>query len=129
MATPQERKFAFSYVERGKEFVAAKQYSEALEALREAMRRDPTMVEAWILLASVHYTLGEDIECLGATEEALKHNPGSGAAWNYRGLALSRLKRDEEALDAFAQTMRIEGWFVTGAQNAFNILFNGRALR
>ena len=80
MATPQERKFAFSYVERGKQFVAAKQYPEALEALREAVRRDPTMVEAWILLASVHYTLGEDIECLGATEEALKHQSSSGAA-------------------------------------------------
>ena len=55
MATPQERKFAFSYVERGKQFVAAKQYPEALEALREAVRRDPAMVEAWILLALTHY--------------------------------------------------------------------------
>ena len=122
MATPQERKFAFSYVERGKQFVAAKQYPEALEALREAIRRDPTMVEAWILLASVHYTLGEDIECLGATEEALKHQANSGAAWNFRGLALSRLNRDEEAIDAFARVMRIEGWFVTGARNAFDTL-------
>jgi tetratricopeptide (TPR) repeat protein len=123
VATPQERKFAFSYVERGKQFVAAKQYSEALEALREAVRRDPTRVEAWILLASVHYTLGEDIECLGAAEEALKHNPSSGAQWNYRGLALERLKRNEEAVDAFARAMRIEGWFVAGAQNTFNLLF------
>ncbi|HEX3269041.1 MAG TPA: tetratricopeptide repeat protein [Ktedonobacterales bacterium] len=119
MATPQERKFAFSYVERGKQFVAAKQYPEALEALREATRRDPTLLEAWILLASVHYTLGEDIECLGATEEALKHRANSGAAWNFRGLALMRLNRDEEALDSFARTMRIEGWLVTGARNAF----------
>jgi superkiller protein 3 len=126
MATPQERKFAFSYVERGKQFVAAKQYPEALEALREAVRRDPTLVEAWILLASVHYTLGEGIECLGATEEALKHRANSGAAWNFRGLTLARLNRDEEALDAFARTMRIEGWFVTGAQNAFEILIELR---
>ena len=64
MATPQERKFAFSYVERGKELVAAKHYPEALEALREAVRRDPAMVEAWILLASVHYTLGKTSSAL-----------------------------------------------------------------
>ena len=124
MATPQERKFAFSYVERGKQFVAAKQYPEALEALREAARRDPAMVEAWILLASVHYTLGEDIECLGATEEALRHQANSGAAWNLRGLTLARLNRNEEALDALARAMRIDGWFITAAQNAFNTLLS-----
>jgi tetratricopeptide (TPR) repeat protein len=124
MATPRERKFAFSSVERGKELATAKHYPEALEALREAVRRDLTMVEAWTLLPSIHYTLGEDIECLGATEEALKHQANSGAAWNFRGLALMRLQRDEEALDAFARTMRIEGWFIAGAQNAFEILTN-----
>jgi hypothetical protein len=29
-----------------------------------------------------------------------------------------RLNHDEEALDAFARTMRIEGWLGTGARNA-----------
>jgi cytochrome c-type biogenesis protein CcmH/NrfG len=71
-ATPQKRKFAFSYLERGKVLAAAKRYSEALAPLREAVRRDPISIEAWILLASAHYVLSEDIECLGATEEALK---------------------------------------------------------
>jgi Tfp pilus assembly protein PilF len=107
MATPQERKFAFGYVERGKQVVEAKHYSEALEALREALRRDPTIVDAWILLASVHDTLDEAIECHRATEEALKHDPGSGAIWNWRGLALERLNRHEEALDAYARATRI----------------------
>jgi tetratricopeptide (TPR) repeat protein len=122
MATPQERKFAFSYVERGKQFVAAKQYPEALEALREAVRRDPTTVDAWILLATAHYRLGEDIECLGATEEALKLDPGSGAAWNFRGLALERLQREEEALDTYARAMRIDGWYLMAGRNAFRVL-------
>ncbi len=122
MASPQERKFAFSYLERGKEFAAAKQYPEALEALREAVRRDPSMVEAWMLLASVHYTLGEDIEGHGATEEALKHQGNSGAAWNARGLALERLKRYEDALGAYAHAMQIDGWFAVAAQNACNVL-------
>jgi tetratricopeptide (TPR) repeat protein len=122
MASRQERKFAFSYLERGKQFATAKQYPEALESLREALRRDPALVEAWIMLASVHYALGEDIECLGATEEALKHNPTSGAAWNYRGFALSRVGRIDESLDAFGRIMRNEGWFLTGAQNAFGLL-------
>ena len=122
MATPQERKFAFSYLERGKEFTEAKQYPEAQAALREAVRRDPAMVEAWFLLASLHYTLGEDIECLGATEEALKYQPNSGAAWNLLGLNLARLQREEEALDAFAQAMRIDGWSVPAATNAFHAL-------
>jgi tetratricopeptide (TPR) repeat protein len=122
MASRQERKFAFSYLERGKQFATAKQYPEALEALREAVRRDPSRVEAWILLASVHYALGEDIECLGATEEALKHNAISGAAWNYRGLALERLRCEEEALDAYARAMRVDGWFLIAGQNAFGTL-------
>jgi tetratricopeptide (TPR) repeat protein len=124
MASPQERKFAFSYLERGKQFATTKQYPEALEALREAVRRDPALVEAWIMLASVHYALGEDVECLGATEEALKHQANSGGAWIYRGLALARLKHEEEALDAFAQTMRIDGWFVIAAQNTFTAFLN-----
>src|SRR5258707_464265 len=109
MASNQERKYAFTFVQRGKELAAAKQYLEALEALHEAVHRDATLIEAWILLASVHYQLGEDIECLGATEEALKHRPNDGRAWNLRGAALMRLQRDEEALDAFARLMRIEG--------------------
>jgi tetratricopeptide (TPR) repeat protein len=124
MASRQERKFAFSFVERGKEFAEAKQYPKALEALREAVRRDSTMFEAWTLLASVHYALGEDIECVGATEEALKQQANNGAAWNYRGLALARLQRHEEALDAFAGTMMINGWFITGARNAFDLLLH-----
>src|SRR5690349_5859063 len=101
MATPQERKFAFSYVERGKQLVAAKQYPEALEALREATRRDPTMVEAWTLLALTHYRLREYSECLGAADEALKCDPENKNAWNYRGIALLCLGCPAEALMQF----------------------------
>jgi len=101
MATPQERKFAFSYVERGKQFVAAKHYPDALEALREATRRDPEIVEAWILLALTHYRLSEYGECLGAADEALKYDSANGDAWNYRGLALLRLGRPGEAFVQF----------------------------
>jgi tetratricopeptide (TPR) repeat protein len=102
MATPQERKFAFSYVERGKQSVAAKQYSESLEALREAVRRDPTMVEAWILLALTHYRLHEYVECLGAADEALKFDSANRAGWNFRGQALLALGRPAEAFAQFS---------------------------
>ncbi|HEY7022457.1 MAG TPA: tetratricopeptide repeat protein [Ktedonobacterales bacterium] len=102
MATPRERKFAFSYVERGKELAAAKHYPEALEALREAVRRDPTLVEAWILLALTHYRLHEYIECLGAADEALKHDSATRAGWNVRGQALLALGRPAEAFAQFS---------------------------
>jgi tetratricopeptide (TPR) repeat protein len=102
MATPQERKFAFSYVERGKQFVAAKQYPEALEALREAVRRDPTLVEAWILLALTHYRLHEYGECLGAADEALNYDSANRAGWNFRGQALLALGRPAEAFVQFS---------------------------
>jgi len=102
MATQRERKFAFSYVERGKQFVAAKQYPDALEALREAVRRDPETVEAWILLALTHYRLHEYSECLGAADEALKYDSASRAGWNFRGQALLALGRPAEAFAQFS---------------------------
>jgi tetratricopeptide (TPR) repeat protein len=102
VTTPQERKFAFSYAERGKQFVAAKQYPEALEALREAVRRDPALVEAWILIALTHYRLHEYGECLGAADEALKYDSASRAGWNFRGQALLALGRPAEAFAQFS---------------------------
>jgi tetratricopeptide (TPR) repeat protein len=101
MATPQERKFAFSYVERGKQFVTAKQYPEALEALREAVRLDPTSVTAWVTLALTHYRLREYYECLGAADEALKYDSANRDGWNFRGLALLALGRPAEAFMQF----------------------------
>jgi tetratricopeptide (TPR) repeat protein len=78
-----------------------RQYHEALEALREAVRLDPTSVTAWVALASTHYRLREYSECLGAADEALKCDERNRVGWNVRGLALLNLGRPAEALMQF----------------------------
>jgi hypothetical protein len=48
------------------------QYAKALQALRESAQHDPTLAEAWIRVAAVHYALKADIECVSAADEVLK---------------------------------------------------------
>lgn len=101
MPSGRDRKLAAHYLSRGKQLGLDRQYHDALEALREAVRLDPTSVTAWVTLALTHYRLREYSECLGAADEALKYDERNRVGWNYRGLALLYLGRPAEALMQF----------------------------
>jgi Flp pilus assembly protein TadD len=106
MASRHDRKFAFSYVERGKQLAAAKQYPEALEALREAVRRDPTLVEAWIMLASVHLERYEDAEAqlANAQQAAADHS----SFWAVKGSLHTHRGQYDEALAAIKKAIELD---------------------
>ena len=125
MPSGRDRKLALHYISQGKQFGLERQYHEALEALQEAVRLDPTSVTAWVALALTHYRLREYSECLGAADQALKYDERNRAGWNIRGLALFYLGRPAEALMQFihvANLYQSEPVFALNAGSALHEL-------
>jgi tetratricopeptide (TPR) repeat protein len=89
----------------------------ALAHIEEALERDPDSAELAFLRGHALHDLGRDEEALPPLVEAVErdHRVGFGQAYLIAGDALSRLKRHEEAIDAYERfleknTSSIQGW-------------------
>ncbi|MCZ7566620.1 MAG: tetratricopeptide repeat protein [Burkholderiales bacterium] len=89
-------------------FHAQRGQTEAAEkAYREALAMAPRHVPAYANLADLFRSQGRDAEAEAVLREGLGHVPESAALHHARGLALVRLKRTPEALDALARAARL----------------------
>jgi DNA-binding winged helix-turn-helix (wHTH) protein/tetratricopeptide (TPR) repeat protein len=88
--------------------------SEAL--LRKALVRGTTDFTAYFYLGILHNLEGNVPAALQAYDRALEINPTFAPAYAYRGRALIRLGRYEEALRGIEQAYRVAGKVVSGWQ-------------
>lgn len=80
--------------------VIQEKHSEALEALQEAVERDPQFDRAWRGLAHCYTQLDQPEQALEAAERALAVNPIHYRNWQAKGDALLALERYADALEA-----------------------------
>jgi len=100
----------------------AKQFAKAIVAIDNAIRLDPTYVEAYMCKGDAFYNLGRHQEALAAFEQAIKHNPKDKFAHNHRGNALYELGLYEEALVAYERAIRLDPNFAEAYFNKGNVL-------
>lgn len=60
---------------------------------------------------------------LAQTDESLKHDPSNPRLWAARGVALSELGRDNEALDSFEKSLRISPKYVPALEGASEVAY------
>jgi Flp pilus assembly protein TadD len=68
---------------------------------------DPGFVPAYVNLADLRRSQGRDADAEAILREGLDHAPKNAALQHARGLALVRLKRTAEALDALARAAQL----------------------
>lgn len=83
------------------------QFSQALEAMQEAVRLAPNLYEAHHNLA-ILYSVNCDLDAaLRETDEALRLKPDSGDAYYFRGVLLMAQNRWEEAAEALVRAAEL----------------------
>jgi curved DNA-binding protein CbpA len=87
---------------------AARNYSAALEAYRQAIALKPDFSEAQLHLAQMHYALAQDRSVLEDCTRLIELQSHLASAYYYQGLARSRLGYTQSAIAAFDQTLSQE---------------------
>ncbi|MCM8626231.1 tetratricopeptide repeat protein [Accumulibacter sp.] len=83
------------------------QYDEAIAAYGSALELDPAFVIAAVNLADVYGTLGQEQRAEATLRAAIARDPQSAEVRFALGLSLVRQKRSREALEAFAEAVRL----------------------
>ncbi len=102
------RKTGKQWAEEGDLHLKQKDYSEALVAYKEALKRDPGMVRAHIGKGDALYELGRYQSALRAFERAIQLKPKSVEAHNGKGNALMMLDYNEEALEELEKAIQLD---------------------
>lgn len=80
---------------------ANEQYSKAREKFEQAVQLAPSMPEAWNMLGYTRRKLGDYEAALAAYDHALSLKPSFSEAIEYRGEAYMRMKRFDDAKQAY----------------------------
>lgn len=62
----------------------------------------------FVLISEAYYVLGDFQSALESSNEAIDWNPGNAMAYNKKGVALTYLERDTEAIECFDKTLDID---------------------
>jgi tetratricopeptide (TPR) repeat protein len=100
---------------------ANEQYSKAREKFEEAVQLNPSMPEAWNMLGYTRRKLGDYPSALTAYDKALSLKPSFPEAIEYRGEAYMRMKRFDDAkqayLDLFAGNRKLADKLLTSMKS------------
>lgn len=96
-----------------------KQYSQAIDAYREAIRNQAEYADAWHHLGVAYANLEEYADAIQAYEDALFMRPDNAGAWFDLGNVYYDLKRYAYAIHAYRQALRIDrenpkAWYSLG---------------
>src|SRR5688500_7258748 len=84
----------------GRLYLRLRKTTEGARALDNAIAKEPTLASAHAGRAIAHLLVRDPVAAEAEAREALKLNPGSFEAYYHLGLALSRQRRETEAIDS-----------------------------
>jgi cytochrome c-type biogenesis protein CcmH/NrfG len=104
----------------GKAYFHLKQYDDAIQADRAALRIKPEDFRVWTSLGGTYYFLEQYNQAIQAYREALRIQPEYFAAWHGLGSAYQSLKQYDQAIQAYRAALRIEpenfaDWYLLGS--------------
>jgi tetratricopeptide (TPR) repeat protein len=83
-------------------------YSDSIDAYEEVLKINPEQQDAKIEKALAQIESNKSIDALKTISSILDKDPGNADAWYYKGGALWRLGRFDEALSAFNETIVLD---------------------
>jgi len=103
-----EPDLSLNYDELGDVYTLMRQDSDAEKNYREALRRDPRLLNSYVGLAKACQREGKYQQALSAIDSAGKLDPGRSDIHYLRGRALMRLGRKEEGKKELEASVRID---------------------
>ncbi len=85
-----------------------KQYDQAIQAFREALRIQPELAKAWNGLGTAYGNPKQHDQAIKAFREALRIQPEYADVWNNLGTSYSLLKQYDQAIQAYREALRIQ---------------------
>ncbi len=91
----------------GNAYNGLKQYDQAIQAYREALRIQPEHANAWYNLGIAYNHLKQYDQAIQAYREALRIQPEDASAWYNLGNAYVKLDQYDQAIQAYREALRI----------------------
>jgi tetratricopeptide (TPR) repeat protein len=109
MAAAAQEKTASYWTSQGDDLLRKGSINEALEAYEKSLQLDPENESVLLGVATMHHILQVQAatKALGIIEKKLDKNPQDMMAWSNRGLALTNLGRDDEALKSREKVLEL----------------------
>ncbi len=118
LSTPAE------LVEEGNKYAEARQYDQAVDAYRQAIKLDPNLPAAYHGLGRVYVNMGRATDALGPMRSAIRLEPENAMAHLNLGITLENLRRFEEALTELNEAKRLSPQNATIHNEVGNLLNN-----
>ncbi|HEX3282302.1 MAG TPA: tetratricopeptide repeat protein [Pyrinomonadaceae bacterium] len=111
-------------VEEGDKYAGARQYDQAVDAYRQAIKLDPNLAAAYHGLGRVYVNMGRATDALVAMRTAIRLEPDNAIAHVNLGITLENLRRFEEALTELNEAKRLSPQNATIHNEIGNLLNN-----
>jgi len=98
---------AEQFVAAGNKYAIAKQYDQAVDAYRQALKLKPDLATAYHGLGSVYVNMGRNAEALEHLRAATRLDPENPLAHLNLGINLANLRRGDEAMLEFNEAKRL----------------------
>jgi len=108
LADPKDKLPVFSAVTSAGELVMKDQYAEAAAKLESALREEPTIPQALLLLSTCYVELGRREDAKAKLELVLKEDPESIQALISMANILVEERKDEDAIALCKQTLAVD---------------------
>lgn len=95
------------FVEAGNKHALAREYDQAIEAYRQALKLKPDLAAAHHGIGSVYVNLGRNDDALEHLRAAARHDPENPIAHLNLGINLANLRRGDEAMLALNEAKRL----------------------
>lgn len=106
---------------RGQQAHQTGDFRQAEAAYRQALERDPSRVEGWLLLAMLCQTVGRLPEATAHFQQALKLRPDA-QVYNSLGICHARQQQRDAALACFQKAVELKPDFAHAHNNVGNVL-------
>lgn len=103
-------------------------YPTAVTHLEQALQADPYDLETLFNLGYVYGAVGRYEESIDCLRQLKRHTPQLPALYRWEGVALDRLGRGGEALQAFQEALRLKPDYDEALAGLGNLLFNNKQM-
>jgi len=112
------------FVEEGNKYAGERQYDQAVDAYRQAIKLDPTLAAAYHALGRVYVNMGRAADALGPMRTAIRLDPENAIAHVNLGITLENLRHFDEALTELNEAKRLNPQNATIHNELGNLLNN-----
>jgi tetratricopeptide (TPR) repeat protein len=116
-AAPQQLDSAPALLKQGQDFIATRQFNDAIDVLRRAIQVQPNLSDAHVQLAIALMGAGQRDEAMAETKKAIELDPNNARAYVAQGNIETSMRRYDEAIAAYKQAANLDPNYLSAYMN------------